>query len=926
MNQEKIDRILQLIKNDKPQEDHLFKMLATSENPISLLIPLKETSYFSPDKNPAPIEDPHKKGNFTIPYWNVLGYLENVAMFNNKKNDKKVTNIIIEIIDALIDYHTEIGERIDNYRTDWVLTKMIFLLPINKIKHKYFEFIKTALKSKWGTTLISSEIGDRFLPYLIEKNAKSPLLKLLQILFEHKINEDRYVGEYISIIDHYWLRNALQKNKKSIALLCPLEATKIALWKINSIVKKDKSQFNNIWIPTIEDHPQTKFPDRYECQLVFFVRDMLELAKPDEISEMIIELSKKKHPIFRRIVIHIIDYHYKELNKLFWQQKKNPLNDRLLTHELFELLKNNCSSFSSKQMGLVIKWIEGADYSIYKSSRSDEAQTTKIIAYQKKIWISALLNTKVKKVTDLYNKHNKINSAQISHPGHMYWSESSWGSISPVNVSDLIAKSSGELVDYLIFFHEENVWRAPSVEGLSDTLKKYVAEYPNKFTDDVIPFLKVKRNYQYALLWGISEAWRANKDFEWKTLFLFISRILESDDFWDEQYDQNTYHYRNMIISQIADLINDGTQNDNHAFNYELLSEAEKILLLLVKKAESNYHDMNDIVTSVLNSNKGKIFAAMINYSLRCARLNTINKNGRWVKTIKDDFTNRLDRSVESSLEFSVILGEYLPNLYALDKEWSISNIDLIFLKVDEIYWKAAFTGYLFYAVNVYAHLYKLLTQKDHYKKALDTDFADDHVVERLIQHICVAYLEDWEKLNDYESLISNIIRSNNLKFLSAIVEFFWMLRDDAPEKLRNKIKPLWKELYLRLKSLEANSEYQELIADFSRWLVFIDEIDDDVFEWLTFSVKHINSHIDSTFLIEYLLKHADKTPGKVGDLYITVLISGYYPEYKQEHIIELIAKLNSNKQREKALKICNLYLNNGLEFVRSVLESISVQ
>jgi len=63
----------------------------------------------------------------------------------------------------------------------------------------------------------------------------------------------------------------------------------------------------------------------------------------------------------------------------------------------------------------------------------------------------------------------------------------------------------------------------------------------------------------------------------------------------------------------------------------------------------------------------------------------------------------------------------------------------------------------------------------------------------------------------------------------------------------------------------------------------------------------------------------------KVADLYLEMLNRGFYPDYKKENILEIIAKLNANNLKEKAVQICNLYLNKGFEFTRSILEEIQV-
>lgn len=920
-DESRVDRIFQIIKNDKPQENYLFKKLASSPNPFPWLKPLKEKGYFDPKNNPPPQEVPDKKGYFTIPYWNVLGYLENVAIKNEMNPSDEITNTLLEIIDSIINFRNGDGERIENYRTDWIVIKIIFTPPVEKITERHIEFIKTALKSKWDTTLIAAEIGKTVLPKLINGKAIELVLKLLDVLLSYQKTKREITDEYTSIMDEYWLNEALKEHKPAIAELCGTEAAKIAINKIKSILKENKSQFNNIWIPTIEDHPQTSFPDRYECQLVHFVRDMFEFSEPKKIREEINNLLKEEHPIFKRIALHVINYQYNDLNVLFWNWEGNPLDESLLKHELYDLLKNNCSSFSKDQIKKVLQWIESKEYYIPEEIKGDEGQVKKILAYRKKEWLSALLDTKDPDVISSYERYDQINPTQLDHPGFYTWTETKWGYESPIEKVELLKKSNEEIAEYLVNFKEERAWRELSVEGLSETFRNCVSDNPEKFTDNIKPFLNVPRIYQHALLWGLNEAWRSNKDFNWKVGFDFISKIVESDDFWDEKYEARTFNYRNWIISQIAELIENGTKDDNHAFDPEFLPQAEKILLILVEKTESDLPDMSDLVTSVLNSTKGKVFSAMINYSLRYARLYKRKQEEKWITGIKEDFSKRLNREIEPSLEFSVILGGYLANLYYLDKKWITDNINQIFPKNNDIHWKAAFTGYLFYSSRVYKDLYLLLRENEHYTKALQTEFSDTHSTERLVQHICIGYIENWEGLDDKKSLIFKLIENKNINQLSAIVSFFWMLRDRLIDKIKIKVKPLWKVLFELAEQNEENPEYQQLISNLSKWLSLIDEIDEEIFEWLKLSAKYVHIGFNAPFFIEYLLKHVTKTPAKVGEIYLEMLGANIYPDYKKENIQEIVRVLYEQEQGEIADRICNLYVAKGFEFLRTIYE-----
>ena len=797
------------------------------------------------------------------------------------------------------------------------MIKIIFSLPIDNITQEHIEFVRSALNSRFDNTLVASEICNTVLPKLLQEKAESLVLNLLDIILSYKkIEKKLYYGEkkmyeYTSIIHEYWLREELQNHKQKIAELCGISAARIAILKIKKILEEDISQFNNTWIPTIEDHPQSDFPERYECQLVHFVRDMFELSEPQKIKEEIGKLLKEDHPIFRRIAIHIINYHYKDLSELFWQWEGNPLEDELLKHELYELLKNNCSVFSKEEITKVLNWIESKNYYIPEEIK-DKDQVNKILAYRKKEWLSALLETKNADILSSYEKYNKINPVQLDHPGFVFWRETTRGYKSPVAKDDLLIKTNEEIAEYF-----KNTKEQLDIEGLADSFKNCVLENPEKFTNNIKPFLNVPRIYQHALLWGLGGAWRSKKDINWQVVFDFIFKLIASEDFWNEEY--KGYNYRNWIISQIADLIEEGTKDDNHAFSPEFLPVAENILLILVEKTISDLPDMNDLVTSVLNSTKGKIFSAMVNYSLRYARLYKRENEERWAENIKKEFTNRLNREIESSLEFSVILGEYLPNIYWLDKNWVIDNINKIFLIDNDIHWKSAFTGYLFYSSSIHKDIYFLLRQNGHYAKAIKNEFSDSHIKARLVQHICIGYLKDWENLEDEGSLIFQLIENKNINQLLEIVDFFWLLRDELTDNIKSKVKPLWKKLYELSKQYKESQEYKKLFSNLSKWLSLIDEIDDEAYGWLKISAKYVDMDFNILFFIENLMQHASKTPKKVGEIYLEMLKAGIYPYYEQEQTQNIVRSLYENKEKEIADKICNLYGEKGYLFLKDI-------
>ena len=612
---------------------------------------LKDYKYFSPHKNPIPYELSNREG-YKIPYWPELKYLEKISVENIKEKDEQIEKIIFEIVNEIISHKNEGSKRIDNNRTDLSILKILCTLPISNINDLHLKFMEEALNTRWGNHLFARTLCEEFIPRLIKDKAKD--LGLLEIILSFMEERDKLGREYKSIIEEYIFNDFLDKNKEGIADLCGKKASRIGIKKIEKIIKKDKFEFDIHSIWTIKDEEQPRSTDSYEYQIVRFVRDIYDQSNPETIKEDISILLNKKHSIFKRLAIHVINHHYKKLDVLFWQrwQDSNPLDNYQLKPETYELFKNNCAFFNKEQIIIIINWVNTKDY----KEKTKEAK-----AYRKREWLETLLKTNNEKVLKEYERNKKINPIPITYPGKVIWMDSYWEKdMSPISTEELLKMTNEQISQYLINFKEEKFLNKPTQEGLGDTLRKSIIENPSKYTEDLYPFFKLSFSYHRVILQGLNKAWRENKSFHWESVFDYILAIidLENDnyrDFWEAEYKKGRYNYRNSIITEITYLIHEGTKNDDHAFDEMLLPIAEKILLLLARNVKSNLNTTDDLHIRIINSVKYNIFSAMISYSLRYVRTNPdLSKADRWKKEIKEDFTNRLGKETS---EFYFTLG-----------------------------------------------------------------------------------------------------------------------------------------------------------------------------------------------------------------------------------------------------------------------------
>ena len=498
-SQDTINIIGEYIKQYNGIDKYVFRspLLWNSEDTLFWLNELKEKGYFNPENNPKTYKD-SQKDYYVTPYWNILDYLGKVAKDNLQKSDQKITNILVKIVNLNISYKDVNGKRIDNYRTDLIMLRMFCIFPKNQITKKHIDFIEEALRTKWGSSVLQSEIGKKFIPKLIIDKNKDCLLYLLEIIFSFQEKENKY----IPLIEEYHLKELIKNNISGIAALCGVGAVAVAINKIKYLIKYGRSDFNHRFgsLQVIEDSSELHVREDYEYQIVHFIRDVLCLLDMDQIRGKVEQLFAEKQPIFKRIAIYIIDRNYQKLNDVFWGFNRNFINEEELKHELYELVKNNCRLFTDEQVEKMINWIEKARYISsdvkHEYFKDNQEDIKKYVALKKKEWLTALLETKNERVLEKYNKYDDINPKEITHPGYDYWFEDWQGDKSPVSKEKFLEKTNKEIAEYLIKFREDGKWGTPSISGLSYMFRESVFEQPERFVDDLNPFLEIPQIYQ----------------------------------------------------------------------------------------------------------------------------------------------------------------------------------------------------------------------------------------------------------------------------------------------------------------------------------------------------------------------------------------------------------------------------------------------
>lgn len=887
------DEIIGALRNilqNEARERYFFGKL----NKISWLNKLNSAGFFSPEKNPKPKKV--EKG-YTLPYWSALAYVERMSPLAQEPSEEM--NIILSIVHNIVNYR-EAGKKIDNSRTDFMLFKILCNIPLSKLTLEHMNYIEDCLSSDFHNSLIAAEIGKTLLPKLALNHKKELLQELLRIITLFRVN-DKSFSKIEPLIEEYWFKEIIDTNLATITYSVPQEAYSLILMRIKEILKNDEHAFSVSAIPTIEDHPQRN--DDFEVYLIKLLTASID--KLPNKKEMAEQLLNEEITIFKRIALHYIGKHFADLKDLFFGMRTNPFDIPFCNHELYEFMAKNTKQFSEEEIQSLIHLIEEKEYYIPPEIKDDGDKKNKLLAYRKKELLSALLSSENKIIKEKYKHYEAIDSSPLEHPGFITWHETWMGHFSPTTKEDLSKLSSEEIVKFLSEFKEERGVKTPSEMGLAETFESLVFDDPEKYSKEVQTYVNVKSIYIYSLIKAFTDAWNKNKEFDWKAVLEYIEKIVESGEFIKDQ--KGEFYYPDWVIAQIARLIEEGAHNDGHAFDVALLPLASKILISINKLVQVQESDTDDAVTHTLNTTKGKILSALLNLSLRIAR--TSKSEPKWLPELKSIFDKEL--SDNPSLELNTTIAEYMPNFLYLDKDWVLSNITKIFPQEKDAVWMAAMQGYLF-GSKVYKDLFHVMKKTGNYEKGLSISISKRDMSERLVSHICIAYIEGWEKLEEKSDLIYSLMYDHK-EHASEVIHFFWMHRKLIKEEQIPLIKRIWQELF---SNQEDNAE---VMAESLKLLEFFKVIDDGILAWCLVGGKSLK-HQDSYFIVEILASLVEDNPEQVGKIFLQITENiDILPDYKQEDIILIVKKLYEKKQKEIANKICNKYGSENVHFLREI-------
>lgn len=654
--------------------------------------------------------------------------------------------------------------------------------------------------------------------------------------------------------------------------------------------------------------------------------------RPEEIAEIVSKYFQSQYMYFVKMALYIIGMTGEKYEKLFWDalESKNSCKifDSLYVEDELRYILTNLEAPSGENKALLIELIEGGPKYCWKSEDED---TRRYVAIWKQERYQALKH--LPEFAVRYDELKKITGFDAAlHPAigkiQTRWG---WGD-SPLTPEEVLAMPNKELVAFLRNFKSKDRWNGPTVSALSQTLQNVAKLSPEKFSNDLSPFLRSGYLYVYNIFSGIQQSFNANKTVDWNKILFFIQQYTDKPDFWNDVYKISDDHDWNAdhqwVINMTCELIKSGTNDDKRAISAELLNTVYLIIFNFAKKLSAiNEKIVNDSITHILNSIWGKLLTALLYTALRQARIkksNVSSEEVRWDLAVKEIYDDCFKRD---SQDVYIVFGYYLPQFYYLDRRWAKEKLTYIFER-EQRFQNLFASGYLNNS-NIYADIFKDMGL--FYNRAI-SEISDDADRKMLATHLATGYLYGLDDSNATE-LFFNFAEESTSTDIHNLLMYFWSKREDFSSgvklKKRKKVMKFWEWLYKKyFLDNKFSADSKKILADTVMLAKYLDEINNQAAVWLEAAAEFVQEYHNSYLLVEILDELKDKGDRVVTAKYIArifrKMLNQSLPDYDKTHlrsIFKFLVEVDDQEVRSLAGKISDIYLRKGYEIFVDIWE-----
>ena len=634
-------------------------------------------------------------------------------------------------------------------------------------------------------------------------------------------------------------------------------------------------------------------------------------------------------PFFRRIVLNIITKNWQTQRSLFWEMigdndKWGLFSSEKYQHELYYLLQKIHSEFTADEVLLMKNLLEAGP-------KKNKPEYEEPINYWQHRWYSALKDHP--NFSDSFASANtdpQLKKKNYEDDGQIFVRV---GNISPFTEEEVVTMSEDVLIKNMLEFRSNDRWEDPSIEGFAEVIKTATENHPQKFVTLLSMNVEIPYIYTYQIFYGLVAAWKAHRDFDWETVLTFCDNYISTDAFQQDKLKLENDGWnanKDWVLSTIGILITEGTRNDEYAYDSSLLPLTKKILLKIIpwlnpdgrwKKPEMDYP------MYVVNSTSGKVLRALLDYSLRRARI--LGKEA--IPVWEDDIRKAFDSTFEKKIIDGYILqGMYFEQFCFLDKQWILNNIEKYYT-FESPYWEAFVNGLVFGRAHGNKEIYPVL--RPHYKQAIIKKISfTGRYNGGIIRHLVSFYFWDIEDAGP-DSLTLLFLNNAEPELIRELVTFIWQqekyykgLSESERAKLLAKIVSIWKIVSEKFQNVSGEAQ-QEVMCSLIHLMGFLPALDPATIELIKQSAPLAEKRRYHHELFEELIRlkrqgNPSETAGHIAAILDTMPFKQYLYESEEGPILELIQFLYANNQKAIANNICNKVAINGQDFLKMTYQT----
>lgn len=936
-SEEILDRLPNLF-NNKTLKFEFFKELKSPD----WLLPLYERGFFNPANIESEYFSDENNNQLIKPNWIELYYLTNIAKENINNPKVEISNCLNQFIKSYINYRSPEGKPVQNTLVDYNLTELIINLDGSLIEDQYLDFIFQQISKE---SALMYHLTDKFIPNLINQNAENQLFKVINFLLEPKEvqvslgikdlleeNNDSEITEFESYKEYYSL---LSKNYhfegfyNKIPQIAEKYDIKLYNFLITIITDKIKSSqdafLNSFEIPDVSTIDQYHDDKPFGVIVKTIYKTLLH--SPSELNEIITSLLSSEIEIYQRIALQLIADKFEKYGYIFWNLSFNPIKEYDLNFEFSQFISKNLTKFSIEEVSKIIRIIEDYDKDYFHNDKYTESENEEYRCLEVLKFLNLLNPLQLNEINDKISEYTIRSKRELSNINsdfrngiNIHWSS---GENIPESSLEFEEKTIEEIHEYLITFDEKDEFGRSLKNGAYTSFYNDIVRSPEKYFPKLDIFLDLENEYLYQILKTIERLANENKG-----EFMFWQM---SFDFIEKRLVQGNYDSR-RDIKAILRLIENFTKDDSTAFDISLMPIAKNILQFISKFVSPQTKDINEIERNLFNIEYNYLIHALIQFSLRNARINLKDEEEKWDIDIKTWIEIELRNN--PSIDLHAVLGIYLPNLDYLSKNWVILNINLLF-PANESYWIATFSSFNFFVrQNPYIY-FKLLNHGD-YRRIIsyESNFSKlDSLKNIITDNICwfaiVRVIEDSTKLSlvkKSNELLTTIIQLGQVNFQKSIIRSLvqrWGKEDrllDQDIDFRHILRQLYKNIN---KNIQV-AEYESIAGYFNDTLCLVSNLDEETIEWFKFSIRYLKKSRSSKTVFNFLKLHLKNNIKQVGELLIEYSKYfknegfGIYDDTELKFIVDYLFKA---QEVEIADEICDNLGHSGFQGLKEIFD-----